>query len=104
MWSFFYCVLTSLSPLPYLASAPSAVLDNLSVTPECPFSLMVMWKVPNHHDLHASPEEVCYVVKFWRSDEPETVMNRTVNATAMVNGTEVSSSFVMNVCTLRERE
>jgi len=93
-------VLTSLSPL--RPSVPSAMVNILSVTPECPFSLVVMWEVPHRKHFHATPEEADFVVKYWRSDEPETMVNVTVNITMMENETEVSSNCAVYVCTLRK--
>ena len=93
-------MLTSLSPL--RPSVPSAAVNILSVTPECPFSLKVEWEVPHHRHFHATPEEANFVVKYWRSDEPETMVNVTVNITMMENNTEVSSNCAVYVCTLRK--
>ena len=86
-------MLTSLSLL--RPSVPSATVNILSVTPECPFSLVVMWEVPHCRHFHAPSEEVDFVVKYWRSDEPETMVNITVNKT--MNDTEVSSDCAVYI-------
>jgi len=48
-------------------TAPSAVVRILSVTQECPSSLVVEWEEPRH-GINSSPEEVSYTVRYEKSD------------------------------------
>ena len=71
-------------------------VDILSVTPECPSSLVVVWEVPaNLSRLFTPPEEVSFIVMFSKSDGSGTAMYLTVNRTVMENETVVSSICVV---------
>ena len=76
-------------------------VDILSVTPECPSSLVVVWVVPaDLSRLFTPPGEVSFIVEFRKSDGSGTVMSRAVNRTVMENDTVVSSICAVHVCTL----
>ena len=76
-------------------------VDILSVTPECPSSLVVVWEVPaNLSRVFIPPEEVSFIINFLKSDGSGTVMYLAVNRTVMEKETVVSSICVAYVCTL----
>ena len=74
-------------------------VEILSVTPECPSSLVVVWDVPaDLSRLFTPPEEVTFIVWFGRSDGSGPMMSRTVNRTVMENKEVVSIDCAVYVC------
>jgi len=49
------------------SAVPSAVVRILSVTQECPSSLVVEWEEPVH-GINSPPDEVSYTVRYEKSD------------------------------------
>lgn len=74
-------------------------VEILSVTPECPSSLVVVWDVPaDLSRLFTPPEEVTFIVLFGRGDGSGPMMSRTVNRTVMENKEVVSIYYAVSVC------
>ena len=73
-------------------------VEILSVTPECPSSLVVVWDVPaDLSRLFTPPEEVTFIVLFG-SNMSGPMMSRTVNRTVMENQEVVSIYCAVSVC------
>ena len=86
-----------------LSSVPTAEIKILSVTPLCPFSLVVVWDVPDHDQIYAHPDAVCYTVTFQRTDGSQPAMNITVtDVTLMENKTVVSCNCTVYLVTMSE--
>jgi len=67
----------------------------LSITPECPFFLVVTWEEPDPSGVHAPPEDIRYIVMFRESGEPSIAMIKPVG-TETVRGHWTKKSLQWN--------